>query len=185
MNLVDLYLATLTGKKLEWLSDLVEFMRETYPTVKESLYNNMARYEGEGFYIAFAARSSYFSFYTNERRVFPIIQELSPTAELGKDCARLKYSEHAYYDILTDMIKEIIDRHQAQRSHKIIDFEAIKKWNAIPPEAQRLFLQNVFCSKCGVTEVVDYTIQNDRFGIVILGKCKKCGDKVARVIEDE
>ena len=43
---------------------------------------------------------------------------------------------------------------------------------------------NVFCSNCYVTTIVDYTMSDEKHGIVIKGKCKKCGKAVARVVEN-
>lgn len=67
---------------------------------------------------------------------------------------------------------------------KLVDFEAMKKWKAIPQDFQELVLGNVFCSSCGVTTIVEYTIQSEIFGIILKGKCETCGKQVARVIED-
>lgn len=67
----------------------------------------------------------------------------------------------------------------------IIDFQAMKKWSSIPKNMQGMFLRNVFCSNCGVTTIVEYTIKNDKLGIILEGKCKKCGKPVARFIENE
>lgn len=186
MNQVDEYIAALSGKKQEWVSALVQFMREAHPSITESFSKNMPTYEGEGFYIAFAARSSYFSFFTSDERVFSLIQHLSPTATFGKNSARLKYSEPTFtaIDILTDVIQEIIDHHQAQRGHNITDMEAFKKWNALQPETQQLIIQNVFCGTCGITKIVEYSLQNDRFGFVLNGQCEKCGKKVTRLVEE-
>lgn len=50
----------------------------------------------------------YNKFYIDDERVLSLIKELSPTATLGKGCARLKYSERAAMEILTDAIKEIL-----------------------------------------------------------------------------
>lgn len=66
----------------------------------------------------------------------------------------------------------------------LIDITAAKKWGKIPPDIQQLLINNVFCSKCGVTTIIDYSMYNDRYGILLKGKCKKCGNKVARLIED-
>ena len=66
----------------------------------------------------------------------------------------------------------------------VIDFQAMKKWNMIPKNIQFLLLDNVFCSDCGVTTIVKYTIRNDKFGIVLEGECKKCGKSVAKYIGD-
>lgn len=185
MNEVNQYIAAMKeNKQKEWVSELVHFMREAYPSVSETFSNNMPTYKGEGFYIAFVARSSYFSFYTSDQRVFSLIQDLSPTATLGKNCARIKYSEYAATEILMDVIKVIVDYHQSQRSHTVTDIEALRKWKEISPEIQQLLLQNVFCSTCGVTKIVDYTLHNDRFGVVLEGKCKQCGNQIARLVED-
>ena len=62
---------------------------------------------------------------------------------------------------------------------------AVEKWNTISSANQKKLLDNVFCGKCGVTMIVDYTIENSRSDIVLQGKCKKCGGKVARVVEFE
>jgi len=86
---------------------------------------------------------------------------------------------------LTDVIKEIVDYHKAQKSTAVIDLEAAKKWAKISSDIQQLLINNVFCSKCGVTTIVDYALHNDRFGIVLKGKCKKCGKDVVRLVEDE
>ncbi|QNO13512.1 hypothetical protein HYG86_01380 [Alkalicella caledoniensis] len=67
----------------------------------------------------------------------------------------------------------------------VTDFNAMKKWNIIPKSIQGRLLSNVFCVKCGVTTIVDYSIQNHKLGILLSGKCKKCGHSVARLIEDE
>jgi len=67
----------------------------------------------------------------------------------------------------------------------VIDFKAAQKWKKIPKNIQELLVNNVFCINCGMTTIVDYTIHNDKFGILLKGKCKKCGKDVARMIEDE
>ena len=67
----------------------------------------------------------------------------------------------------------------------VIDFKAVQKWNKLPKNVQELLLNNVFCSTCGVTTIVDYSIHNDKFGVLLKGKCKKCGNNVARLVENE
>lgn len=67
----------------------------------------------------------------------------------------------------------------------IIDFNAVQRWNKITKNIQEQIVNNVFCSTCGVTTIVDYTLNNDKFGILLKGKCKKCGKNVARLVEDE
>lgn len=67
----------------------------------------------------------------------------------------------------------------------IIDLKAAQKWNSIPKDIQKLFLDNVFCSACGLTSIVEYSMHDEKFGILLKGQCKKCGKAVARVIEEE
>lgn len=63
------------------------------------------------------------------------------------------------------------------------DIRALKKWKTIEKRHQALLLDNVFCGKCGVTTIVDYSFQDDQFGLIIKGKCKNCGSKIARYVE--
>ena len=65
-----------------------------------------------------------------------------------------------------------------------MDIKAIEKWSKIPKHIQKKLLENVFCSACGVTRIVDYSMYDDKAGILIKGKCKKCDKEVARLIED-
>ncbi len=67
----------------------------------------------------------------------------------------------------------------------VIDFKAAQKWNQIPKNVQELLINNVFCSNCGVTTLVDYSIHNDKYGVLLNGKCKKCGRDVKRLVEGE
>ena len=67
----------------------------------------------------------------------------------------------------------------------ITDFKALKKWSCIPEDIQQSLLNNVFCGKCGETTIVDYSITADKYGILLKGKCKTCGNDVARLIENE
>lgn len=67
----------------------------------------------------------------------------------------------------------------------ITDFQAAQKWAKLPRNIQQLLVKNVFCSACGVTTIVEYTLHDNKFGILLKGKCKKCGKDVARLVEDE
>lgn len=67
----------------------------------------------------------------------------------------------------------------------VVDFKAAQKWNKIPKNVQEMLINNVFCISCKVTTVVDYTINDDKYGVLLKGKCKKCGKDVARLIEGE
>ena len=67
----------------------------------------------------------------------------------------------------------------------IIDFKANQKWAKIPKNIQGLIVRNVFCSECGVTTIIEYTLHSDKFGVLLKGKCYKCGAAIARLVEDE
>ena len=55
----------------------------------------------------------------------------------------------------------------------VIDFKAVQKWNKL------------FCFNRGVTTIVDYSMDLDKFGMLLKGKCKKCGRDVERMVENE
>lgn len=65
----------------------------------------------------------------------------------------------------------------------VTDIKALQKWSKIPKDIQEKLIDNVFCTNCHVTTIVDYSLHDDQLGIVLRGKCKKCGKAVARVVE--
>ncbi len=185
MKLVNEYISSLEETKKGWVVLLIDFMRETFPEVEETFDYKMPTFMGDGYFIAFAAQKNYFSFYTDDTRVLSLIKELVPSASIGKGCARIKYSNEFAIEALIDACKEIVDYHKSKQSPAVSDMKGLKKWTKVPSNIQQLLINNVFCSKCGVTTIVDYAIHNDRFGVVLKGSCKKCGGNVARLVEDE
>lgn len=79
---------------------------------------------------------------------------------------------------------EYVENEDTTNSASVSDMKALKKWGQVPDYAKDLILSNVYCSKCGNTTVVDYSMHSDSLGIVINGKCVTCGSKVVRVVED-
>lgn len=67
----------------------------------------------------------------------------------------------------------------------VIDLKAAQKWAKLPKNIQQLIIDNVLCSECGVTTIVEYTLLDDKFGVLLKGKCKKCGNDIRRLVEDE
>ncbi|WP_078382227.1 hypothetical protein [Sutcliffiella halmapala] len=62
--------------------------------------------------------------------------------------------------------------------------DANKKWLSIPKDIRSQIRDNVFCARClDVATINSFTIEEDKFGIVLKGKCKKCGHEVARLVE--
>ena len=66
----------------------------------------------------------------------------------------------------------------------VTDIEAMRKWKKVPKNIRQQLLSNVFCSKCLVTTIVDYTLHTTDEGVLLQGKCKTCGENVARLVED-
>lgn len=58
-----------------------------------------------------------------------------------------------------------------------------EKWNSIEKEFQDKILNNVWCNTCKCTKIIEYKVYSNKGGIILRGKCAKCGGDVARVIE--
>jgi len=48
-----------------------------------------------------------------------------------------------------------------------MDIKAIQKWSKISKHIQEKLLENVFCSTCGTTTIVDYSMYDDKAGVRI------------------
>ncbi len=56
----------------------------------------------------------------------------------------------------------------------------------MPKDVRNGLLGNVWCGNCSdVTTITAFIVEEHNFGIVLKGKCKNCGNNVARVIEEE
>jgi len=62
--------------------------------------------------------------------------------------------------------------------------KAKQEWDKIPGEFQLKILNNIFCNNCGNTTIVDYEMSLLKYGLTLKGKCIKCNNDVARVIEN-
>jgi predicted house-cleaning noncanonical NTP pyrophosphatase (MazG superfamily) len=79
---------------------------------------------------------------------------------------------------------EYVENSTSKNTCSISDIKALKKWSRIPEDGKEILLNNVYCRTCGVTRIIDYCIVNDKLGIILQGKCAKCGGNVARYLED-
>lgn len=61
--------------------------------------------------------------------------------------------------------------------------KAAEKWNKLDKEIRRKIIENTFCSACGVTKIVDYSLHENKYGLTLKGRCDKCGKSVARSVE--
>lgn len=56
----------------------------------------------------------------------------------------------------------------------------------MPKNIREKLLSNVWCTNCSdVVKVVEYSIEDDKLGLIIKGKCTTCNGEVARVVENE
>lgn len=59
-------------------------------------------------------------------------------------------------------------------------------WERIPENIREELLANVWCMTCrNITTIIDYTGSLEKGDLILKGKCKHCGNEVARVIEGE
>ncbi|MFS0777597.1 hypothetical protein ABC255_16545 [Neobacillus sp. 3P2-tot-E-2] len=69
-------------------------------------------------------------------------------------------------------------------NQEVIPFAANKKWLAIPAATRKELERNVWCVNCiDVVQIVDYVVQDSPPSIALAGKCKNCGNDVARFID--
>lgn len=83
-----------------------------------------------------------------------------------------------------DQLEKVEEPSEKISNKEVLSFSANKKWLSIPAETRRQLEKNVFCSSClDVVKIEKYTVKEISFGIVLEGKCQKCGHDVARVID--
>lgn len=78
-------------------------------------------------------------------------------------------------------IRQEMEADEFQKGDGITDLEAVKLWKSYPERARDLWLHNAFCANCGASSFAPgYILRKDKFGVVIQGKCEKCGGPMAR-----
>jgi hypothetical protein len=92
------------------------------------------------------------------------------------------------YDILSEKFINELEKAEGvikvKKDQEAISFTANKKWLSIPAETRKKLEKNVWCSSCSdVVQIEKYIVEESPAGIVLRGKCKKCGHEVARVID--
>ncbi|MBK5275188.1 MAG: hypothetical protein JJE30_09080 [Desulfuromonadales bacterium] len=86
--------------------------------------------------------------------------------------------------------RELFERYFARKATveplPKLTVEARKRWGQIPEQDRIVFLDNVWCGEChtGASMQLCEGKISGRL-LVLSGTCKKCGGKVARVIEPE
>lgn len=78
-------------------------------------------------------------------------------------------------------IRQEMERNQFSKGENTTDIEAVRLWKSYPDEAKEMWLNNAFCPNCGVASFKEgYQLRRGRFGVVIEGFCKKCGERIVR-----
>ncbi|MFC5649416.1 hypothetical protein ACFPYJ_09780 [Paenibacillus solisilvae] len=68
----------------------------------------------------------------------------------------------------------------------VSSLQALKTWKTIPQLYRDKLVRNVFCGNCkDVVEIIQYSITENKYGLILEGKCRTCGGPVARVVEKE
>ncbi|MCL4546428.1 MAG: hypothetical protein M1576_01640 [Deltaproteobacteria bacterium] len=63
--------------------------------------------------------------------------------------------------------------------------KVMQKWLNLSEELKQKLINNVVCSVCGMTTIIDYIVVPNEYycDVVLKGKCKHCGKEVARLVE--
>ena len=78
-------------------------------------------------------------------------------------------------------VRQAMEADEFAKGRGTTDIAAIKLWGSYPDEAKARWLHNAFCANCGVTAFAKgYHLRKDKYGIVIEGTCKKCGQVIVR-----
>ena len=68
----------------------------------------------------------------------------------------------------------------------VVQLTVWKKWMEIPAATREKIIGNVWCTHCSKAVIIrDYTINNERLGLVLKGNCGECGGQVVRVVEND
>ncbi|MEH7503029.1 hypothetical protein V7152_13655 [Neobacillus drentensis] len=82
----------------------------------------------------------------------------------------------------SEKAKESIEQ---EHLSKVVSLVANKKWLSLPKEDRNALERNVWCGNCcDVVQIENYTISETKFGITLDGECRRCRNKVTRLIED-
>jgi|GEM_PF-751388 len=83
--------------------------------------------------------------------------------------------------IVEKFIRQEMEKDEFHKGDGITDPEAVKLWNTYPDGTKDMWLHNAFCTNCRVSSFAPgYVLRKDNFGVVIQGKCEKCGEPMTR-----
>ncbi|NRD79774.1 hypothetical protein HPT25_20770 [Bacillus sp. BRMEA1] len=83
-----------------------------------------------------------------------------------------------------DILEQIERPLENDSDQDVLSFSANKKWLSNPVEIRKKLEGNVWCSSCrDAVQIENYVVKESPHGIILEGKCRKCGGAVARFIE--
>jgi hypothetical protein len=80
----------------------------------------------------------------------------------------------------------ILRNEERRDESSVVQLTVWKKWMEIPAAAREQIIGNVWCGGCKRAVIIrDYTINNERLGLVLKGSCAECGGQIVRVVEND
>jgi len=110
-----------------------------------------------------------------ERRPIALIKGL---ISARNDIYPLEYMTQPEFHLQKDSSFQFID------NDLVCEVDALQSWNSITLEQRDQIINNVYCGNCSnVVKVIDCTIHNDPYGVLLRGKCNNCRNRIARFVE--
>ncbi|WP_347562658.1 nucleoside triphosphate pyrophosphohydrolase [Clostridium sp. HBUAS56010] len=105
------------------------------------------------------------------------------TMEALEEKRRQKHQERGGFE--KRLFLEMVEDDKEDKVGMVSDIKALKLWSGVPQEWREILLNNVFCSNCKLTSIVNYAVKIEKHGLILEGECAKCGKPVTRVVENE
>jgi len=112
MEEVDDFIGMYSGEKAEWLVEMINFMRRTFPEIKEVMSYKIPTFKFDKTYIAFSIAKDHFSFHSKD---FDMIEELKkqlPKEKFGRGCVKVRFANKDAIPVLKEMCKMIVSKHK-------------------------------------------------------------------------
>ena len=78
-------------------------------------------------------------------------------------------------------IRQEMEADEFAKGQGTTDLDAVRLWQTYPDKAKEMWLNNAYCSNCGIGSFkTGYNLRKDKFGVVIEGYCSKCGGRMVR-----
>ena len=115
-----------------------------------------------------------------EESVVKIMQYTGKYKEMADQFRRDGCDEYT----VEKFIRQEMELDEFRKGYGSTDIEAAKVWKTYPDERKRLYLNNAFCPNCHVASFAPgYNIRKSGWGLILEGKCSKCGHPIARTCD--